>query len=336
MSTGWQLYRANFLRYVVIALRGIGWSFLPTLLLTVMLLWILKQGVALGDFSGLSALFVPAWGVLFLWCKAQSLGWLAGISRLAYQSLRNTYLKGADAEGADAGGADAEGDDVETNLEAALKNGEAPMRSLRFTRSRRFSLLGSVVIQNIILGIVVVAFFTALFFSAGMTFAGMGMLPGSEPDVSLFFLGGGSALASIVLFSGVYVWLLVRMLLAEQSLAIEQEVGAVVSVGRSWQLTKGSVFSAACVAVLTVLISLPITLLTWFVAQSVSQAVLERVGVRISYSELSSIDFLPLTVSFLIVVLVNMLGGIIVQPLFKTVFTTLYLDQRIRKESIRA
>lgn len=334
VSTGWRLYRAHFFEYVAISLRGIGWSFVPTLVLTVMLLWILEQGAELGDFSGLSALFVPAWLVLFLWCKAQSLGWLAGISRLAYQSLWCGYLEGADIKGADVEGANDAG--TETVLAVNESGREAPIRSLRFTRSRRFSLLGSVLIQSVILGSVVVTFIAAIFFSVGMTFAGMGMVPGAEPNVSLFFLGGGSVLASVAIFAGVYVWLLIRMLLAEQAIAIEEKTGAVASVGRTWQMTKGSVLRTACVAVLIVFISLPVTLLTWLAAQSVSFVVLERIGIQLNRFELSSMDFLPLVVFFLITILVSMAGGIITQPLFGTVFTTLYLDQRIRKERNRA
>ena len=63
---------------------------------------------------------------------------------------------------------------------------------------------------------------------------------------------------------------------------------------------------------------------------------LAHVGVRLKEAELSSIDLLPLTVFYLIMILVSMVSGIITQPLFRTVFTTLYLDARKCKESIRA
>ena len=95
-----------------------------------------------------------------------------------------------------------------------------------------------------------------------MAFAGMGMVSGAKTSISLFFLGGGSALVSMAIFAVVYVWLVVRMLMAEQAIAIEKEVGAIASISRSWQLTRRRVLRTTCVAVLTFLISLPVAAFT--------------------------------------------------------------------------
>lgn len=315
IGTGWRLYCSCFYRYVAIALRGMAWVFAPTLLLTLCLLWMLKQRLGLGDFSGPTALFVPAWLVLFGWCKAQSLGHLAGISRLTYQSLR--LDRRAD----------------EAAPESVTE--ETVADSLRFTRSRRFSFLGSVLVQRIIFSLVTVAFVLSFSFAVGLTFAGIGMVPGAEPSVTLFFLGGGGMLVSAVLLVGISVWLVLRMLLAEQALAVEKALGAIASIGRSWQLTRQNTLHTTCVAALVFFISLPVGFFSWLVAQAISYAALKRVGVVVDRADISSVDFLPLIVSYLILMLVGMIGGIVTQPFFRSVFTTLYFDARNRKESAK-
>ncbi|MGD1864950.1 MAG: hypothetical protein ACFB0D_10370 [Phormidesmis sp.] len=303
ISTAWQHYRANFSRYLPIALRGTGWLLFPAVFLLSALLYMLQQGQVLSDFSGLTALIVPAWLVLFLWCGAQSLGEFAGISRLVHQSLVFQSLE----------------DPEETDSEALSM-------TLRFTHSRRFSLLGSAIIKGAILAAINILLLFVLAAAAVMVFIGLGILPGSSPNLGLFFGGGAVALVSLIVFGWLYTWLGLKLLMNEQSLAIETESGMLLSIGQSWRLMRKHLMRSLWIVLLASLMTLPISLVMAVLAQVVHPFLFQQIGIIVADRKEISTGLLPYATFYLVSSILGLVGGIIVKPFFRTVLTTLFFD----------
>ena len=284
VSTAWRHYRLNFFRYLLPALRGTVWMLVPIGLLFVGLLFMIKQGLSLGDFSGLTALIVPAWFVLLLWCGAQSQGELAGISRSVYQAMSMP----------------------EGNA------GETLSTALRFTRSRKFSLLGSAVIKGTILAAINFVFSCILIAAVIMIFVGLGVLPGSQPNLRLFFGGGGIVLVSSIVFIWLYIWLALKLLVNEQSLAIESDSGMLISIGHSWKLMRHNVMRSLWIVLLASLITLPISLAMAILTQVVHPLLFEQMGIVITESTALSLGMLPYITFYLLSSILGLVGCIIV------------------------
>lgn len=307
IATAWRLYRVNFKPYVMRSLYGSVWLIFPMAILLAGVLWMLHAELTVNDLEGPLALLIPAWIVLFLWCNAQSLGELSAISRLAYRRLKTPP-----------------GLVVETMPEA-----------LRFTRSRKFSLLGSAVIQWLVLGVVSALLFISALFSIGLIFVGVGLVTG-QPNSRLFLSGGALFIGSLILFGGLLLWLSVRFLVTEQALAIEKDSGAIASIGRSWKLMKKNVLRTVGALILAGLVCLPIFLVMFVSSQITQSVVLQMFDAVPSPATPPPVAFLSFIASLTIGSLIGMLGGIITNPFVRVVVTTLYFDIRNRKESIEA
>ena len=307
IGTAWRLYRENFKRFMVRSLFGSVWLIFPMAILLAGVLWMLHADLTVGEFAGPLGLLIPAWIVLFLWCNAQSLGELAAISRLAYRRLKTPP-----------------GLMVETMPEA-----------LRFTRSRKFSLLGSAVIQWLVLGSLSTMLSVAVLFSIGMVFVGLGLVTG-QPSSGLFLSGGALFLGSVAFLGGLSIWLSLRFLVTEQALAIEKDSGAIASIGRSWKLMKKNTLRSLGVMILAGLVCLPLFLVMFVASQMAQSAVLNLFDAVPSPATPPPVVFLGFVASMTIGSLIGMLGGIITNPFFRAVVTTLYFDIRNRKESIEA
>lgn len=315
VSTAWRHYRSNFFHYLPIALRGTAWLLLPTGLLLASLLYMLNKGLVLSDFSGMTALIVPAWLVLALWCGAQSLGEFAGISRSVYQSLTATD-----------GGVLPEGNMPEESTPETLS------MSLRFTHSRRFSLLGSAIVKGTILSAVNFVFSCILMAAVVMVFVGLGVMPGNTPNLGLFFGGGGVALVASIAFVWLYTWLSLKLLVNEQSLAIETESGMLLSIGHSWKLMRKNLMRSLWIVLLASLITLPISLAMAILAQVGHPFLLKQLGIVITENNAMSMGVLPYMTFYLMSTMLGLVGGIIVKPFFRAVLTTLYFDVKNQKQ----
>lgn len=309
VSTAWRHYRSHFFHYLPIALRGTAWMLLPIGLLLASLLYMLSKGLVLSDFSGVTALIVPAWLVLSLWCGAQSLGEFAGISRSVYQSLTVT-----------AGGMPAE------------STPEPLSTTLRFTHSRQFSLLGSAIVKGAILGAINFVFSCILIAAVIMVFVGLGVLPGSTPNLGLFFGGGGVALVALIVFIWLYTWLALKLLVNEQSLAIETESGALMSIGHSWKLMRKNLMRSLWIVLLASLITFPVSLAMAVLAQVGHPLLLKQIGIVITESNAMSMGVLPYMTFYLMSTILALVGGVIIKPFFRTVLTTLYFDVKNQKQ----
>jgi membrane-anchored glycerophosphoryl diester phosphodiesterase (GDPDase) len=123
----------------------------------------------------------------------------------------------------------------------------------------------------------------------------------------------------------IYIRIISRLLIVELPVAIENNIGATSAIGRSWELTKGSVGRIQWIVFVGILVSLPVTIvvqiLSWIV-ESVLKAVL---GAE------SGIFFL---VYYLLILLLSFGSGALVTPFWQAMKAIIYYDLRSRKEGL--
>lgn len=318
VSRGWALYSQHFKRYAVISLRATAWSFVPAiaLLAVVIILAVIHQQILtviqqqdfealsdpelLGEFPGAyrnlvgwAALAIPAWLVLLFYCVAQSFGEYAAISRLAYNTLRN--------------------------LE------ETPQAALRFTRSRKFSFLKVSLLQGLIIfGVYLSALVLMLLIFGLVYLGGLSISTGDSPAVNTGLMVLLSLLLIAVIVGAIFavVWLIVRIMLTEQPLAIETASGAIAAIKRSWQLTHRHVWRSFLVVLLVYAITLGLTMAIFTASQFIGLFVL-GLGFLIP-GTLAEVTFT--LISVVIQVILTLLPTVLIAPLWRTCLTTLYFD----------
>ncbi|BFM40067.1 hypothetical protein [Synechocystis sp. LKSZ1] len=154
----------------------------------------------------------------------------------------------------------------------------------------------------------------------------VGILVGVIAGLLFSGLGGGNFVISALLVLGVmvfviafffgYIWLYSRLSLTEICLAIEPNLKPMEAIQRSWQLTKGYVFSLQLVFFIAVLITIPISIVS-----NLGTLVTAIIG---EGEEFASLIDLPLTLLF----------GALLIPFWQAVKAVAYFDLRVRKEGL--
>jgi hypothetical protein len=318
LKTGWRLYASNFSQFLKIAIIATVWAQIPTLLnliTTFLPVYLLGEPLS----PGVAILLFIVSVAIAIYCTAQSLGQFAGISRIAYQSLSNgsVSLPGVSLPG--------------VSLPGASLAGETPESSLQFTRSRKFSFLGATILQSVILvltllGLLIVS---AIFFAIVGSIAGaIAGEAGLNPMVGLLFLL--IFLGWLVAFIGTYLYVAVRFMFFEQSLAIEPNTDAFDSLSRSWEITKHGVLKSMIVTFLlslitVVIVSIPVGIMSVRMPTDLIAILSEETP----DPELLLQALLPFyTVLFMASIAISLF----LVPWFKTTFTVLYFDLRDRLE----
>lgn len=312
IATGWRLYRANFSQYVLIALKASLWLLLPLFLVSPISWLLTAQNAA--DYAGLLALFIPALLISGLLCYAEYLGLSAGISRLAYQSL--SHAEGA----AEANGAN------ETEREA-----------LRFTRSRKYSLLWENILRGLMFSLAYAVFFIValILVVIAIAISGSGLADG---DPSRFFSPMGLAVGLLfavgtLAFICFFIWLAVRLVLADQPLAIEQNSGATQAIRRSWTLVEGNVLRSLLVMIVTYLIVIPVVLISSLAGQLIAYRLLNFAIAPPPGETVGSLaEGLPIFIGAAVSGIVSTFGSAVMLPLWHTMLTALYVQLRNRKD----
>lgn len=301
IATGWKLYTANFSQYSLISLKANLWMFVPLVLFSLINIITPLMAVNPSDYIGFLALLVPAFVVTGILCWAQYLGLSTGISRLAYQSLSGV---------------------TETERDA-----------LRFTRSRRYSLLWQAILRSLILMaayfvfVVIAAILIAIAVAVGYGAQGNGSLSLVSLVIGLLIVVG------VFAFVCFFVWLSVRIMLADQPLVIEQESGATKAIVRSWELTKGSVLRSLLIAFVTCIIIVPISLVTYAISQLVAYQLLALAPPpTITDTIASFMELLPFLPGILVSILGSIIGSVVTVPLWHTMLTTLYFELRKQQD----
>ena len=127
-------------------------------------------------------------------------------------------------------------------------------------------------------------------------------------------------IAAIALIVFGLLWVLGRFVVAEVPLAVESDVDASTSIGRSWQLSKSSIVRIQFVLIATYLITLPILIVFSFIPQ-----------IAVSFVSPESSLLLVLN---LLVLLLGFAVSIVTLPFWQIVKGVLYYDLRSRREGI--
>jgi len=304
IGAGWRFYTSNFVSNCIITLQGLLWSVAPVALALAAAALFVQQ--ALGDIDTIDAAAIePYLGVLVLatvglavfslYCFAQSLGYFLGISRLAFQSFSGEH--------------------------------ESKQAALRFTRSRKFAMLKAALLQSLIIFAAYFVIAIALALLAVVAARLFNVDAASAPNLPLYLLIGLLGALSIILAACTLVWLVVRLMLTQQPLATEPQSGAARAVARSWQITRKNVGRTLLVTLLCVLISLPISIVTYMVSNTV---VLSIFGVAATVPGESPQSLLTFIVATLVSLLISLLGSIITTPFWYATLAALYFDSRNR------
>jgi hypothetical protein len=253
------------------------------------------------NYYSLLGLIIPAWLVLLFYCIGKYMADSAAIARLAFGEL--------------------------TNQPETSKNAK------RFTNSR----LWSFVWMSVLLGLLYFGIFMAIYIALAIIFAvlllGSGAataLSGSfeqalatNPTLAIGIVIAGLLTMSLVLFF--FVWLGSRLAVPDLPLAVETEIGAAGSIGRSWQLTQKSAWRVALILFVTFLITLPIIILVQIIT-----GLLQGGFAAVLPDQTSAYGPLLLVVSYAI----SFLSNVFMLPLWQAIKAVIYYDLRSRREGL--
>jgi len=130
---------------------------------------------------------------------------------------------------------------------------------------------------------------------------------------------------AVIAFLIIYIRIISRLLIVELPLAMENNIGARSAIGRSWELTKGSVGRIQWIVFVGILVSLPFAIIVQILA-TIIQLFLSRVlGTE------SGIYYL---VSYLLILPVSFGSSALQTPFWQAMKAIIYYDLRSRKEGL--
>lgn len=205
-----------------------------------------------------------------------------------------------------------------------IEKPETEQEARRHIRSRMWQFL----IAGILVGLIVFfGFFFILFFisfTIGIIGSIIGLQEGSLGYAAAFFLVILGVIGFILLIIAL-TWLISRYLIVELPLAVEENITARKSLGRSWDLTKGSVVRLQIIVFVSFLISLPISIVIQIVS-TILQIAIASLGN-------TGNDFM----SFLFyvgVIVIGLAGGALLIPFWQAIKAVIYYDLRVRREGL--
>ena len=311
IKSGWQFYLSHFSQIFLIAIKGLLWASAPAVVALVAIALFVQQlpenmgtvtpeAVAL-SYAGVFVLATVALIVFAFYCTAQSLGYLSAISRLCYQSI-----SGVD---------------------------ESEQAAVRFTRSRKFPLLWSLLLQGLIFLAAYIAVFVVMtiYIAIAAVALGAASANGSPGAVSYFLIGLVGALLLLAAIC-LLVWVLTRLMLTQMPLAIETQSGITQAISRSWQVTQKNVGRCLLVVILAFLIMLPISILAYLVGVIITNILFGAAAAAPGDSPASVVAF---TLATLVSTLIGIAGSVVTTPLWQSIVGALYFDLRSRHEQAR-
>lgn len=133
------------------------------------------------------------------------------------------------------------------------------------------------------------------------------------------------AVVAVIAFLIIYIRIISRLLIVELPLAIESDLYVGGAIGRSWQLTKGSVGRIQWIVFVAFLISLPIYIVSNLLSVLVQNVLTALLG---SESSLFSLVYIILIVG-------QSIGfGALIIPFWQVIKAIIYYDLRSRKEGL--
>ncbi len=285
VSAGLRLYRSNLKTYLKISLFAHLWL----VLWLVSFLWLAIYGWT----NSFAPLWFVLWFVSFLWlaiygCTKYLMN--AGlISRLAFGELV---------------------DQPESVNTARSK-----------TRSRMWSFLrvGLQILLMMTLVYIGLAIATGIVMAIAVGFGvALGSAVGESPIlIGLIFL---LSIAAVIGFLYTIIWFYSHWMVADVSLAVEDDITGGQSIDRSWQLTQNSILRIQGVAFVAFLITLPLVFLTSYMPQIF----------LISLDPESALYMALYSASLLFGVFV----GVLTMPFWQAIKAVVYYDLRSRREGM--
>jgi hypothetical protein len=136
---------------------------------------------------------------------------------------------------------------------------------------------------------------------------------------------GSLVVVAFIAFLIIFIRLISRLLIVELPLAIENNIGASSAIGRSRELTKGSVGRIQWIVFVAILVSLPITIVVQILA-TIIQVFLSRV-----LGPESGIYYL---VYYLLTLPLSIGSSALLTPFWQAMKGIIYYDLRSRKEGL--
>jgi len=133
------------------------------------------------------------------------------------------------------------------------------------------------------------------------------------------------AVTFIAFFIIIYIRIIFRLFIVELPLAIENNIGATSAIGRSWQLSKGSVGRILWIFIVGVLVSLPITIVQQILSTIVQSVLTAVLGAK------SGMFFL---VYYLLILPLSFVSNALVTPFWQAIKAIIYYDLCSRKEGL--
>lgn len=130
---------------------------------------------------------------------------------------------------------------------------------------------------------------------------------------------------AVIAFLIIYIRIISRLLIVELPLAMENNIGASSAIGRSWELTKGSVGRIQWIVFVGILVSLPLTIVVQILSAIVQGVLRAVLGAE------SGIFYL---VYYLLILLLSFGSGALVTPFWQAMKAIIYYDLRSRKEGL--
>ena len=156
----------------------------------------------------------------------------------------------------------------------------------------------------------------------------IGILAGGA---AVIFRQNGSIISILLIVVGVIAFLIIyiriisRLLIVELPLAMEKDMTASSAIGRSWELTKGSVGRIQWIVFVGILVSLPVTIFVQIVTVLVQLVLTGLFGAK------SGLFYL---VYYILIVPLSLGSGALVTPFWQTMKAIIYYDVRSRKEGL--
>ena len=288
VTAGVRLYRSHLKLYFNIALVATLWELLPFVaLIPLPLLFIYGKF----KFSNLW-LLVLVWLLLSIYCAAKYLVNAALLSRLAFNEL------------------------VDQPESARAARNHINPRMWLF-------LLTGILVFLIFVGIEIVLFMFGGFVFGLLTAVGISA-KGNLTLIAIMALTG--TVLGIALLIAIF-WFAMRFFIAEIPLAIEDDIGAVKTISRSWDLTKGHVGRICLIATVAFLVTIPVAIIAQIATNIIQEILLKALP-----TDSTSIAFVAL--SSLLGFIVGLLSNILILPFWQAVKAVIYYDLRSRREGL--
>ncbi|MBD2198435.1 MULTISPECIES: DUF975 domain-containing protein [Calothrix] len=194
----------------------------------------------------------------------------------------------------------------------------------RFVNSRIWQFLMTMLLMSIVgMGVVfgIVFVFVLVGALAAVVVGGIGQQ--TSPAAGLLV-----ALVAFVLGLAAFVailWLLTRFYLVDVPLAVEDNVDATSTIGRSWELTQGHVWRILLIGFVAFLITIPIQVLV---------QILTTIIQLIFMPLLQQGSNLAALLMVLLIVALSFVSGAVIVPFWQTIKAVIYYDLRSRREGL--